>query len=110
MGDIAQLGDETGHRLKPPHDVGIEFRPRLERVEAARWKIRKTARWDRPLAGLGDPLPDELARRLAVHPGLRRPRQAGLAKTQRQEEIILRRQPDAVLFMMVLVRKAHEAR
>ena len=53
-----------------------------------------------PLAGLDDPLRDDAARRFAVDAGLLCAREAGVAEAERQREIVLRGEADAVLVVM----------
>ena len=73
-------------------------------------KIRE-ARFRRlPLAGLDDPLRDNAASGFAVDAGLCCARETGVAEAERQREVVLRGQADAVLLVMELMRESHEGR
>src|ERR1700746_599416 len=86
----------------------MERREGAKGIETAGGKLRKTRLWHLALASLDDPLRDQTARSLDIDASRARTRATGLAEAKRQKEVVLGRQADAVLFVMVLMGEPHE--
>ena len=102
------LSDEAGDRFVAPLHIVVNRWERPESLDAASREIRET--WLRrfPLAGLDDPSRYSPARRFAVDTRFSCASETGLTEAERHRKVVLRRQTDAILVMMITMSESHE--
>src|SRR5258708_29097935 len=102
------LSDEAGDRFVAPLHIVVNRGERPESFNAASRKIRET--WLRrfPLAGLDDPLRYSPARRFAVDTRFSCASETRATETERHGKVVLRRQTDPILVVMIPMSESHE--